>query len=353
MVFGPDHYVPVLKVKRGERKALQRISTTFYPRITPLLEIVKRKPGKTLRKHLDAVFGGLSDTVRPYPRCLLDARELVTDGQAGADEVFRRATADGIIFAPVTGLSRTVDMIPALANRANGLALRLTRAEFEEGGLAGRVEAFLSRQRLVPEEIDLIIDLGGVESLIVEGIETLANAFLAEVPNHQRWRTFTISSCSFPLNMSVVQRNSDILVERSDWVFWRSNLYEQRADLQRLPTFSDCAIQRPEGVEDFDPARMQVSASIRYTLEKEWLLIKGESTRSRRPGEQFPALARQLVSGRLRARYYGATHCNGCRLMKAAADGEPGLGSAEAWRQLGTIHHISVVTQTLASLPWP
>lgn len=353
MNFGPDHYVPVLKVKRGERKALQRISPIYHSRIIPLLEIVKRKPGKTLSEHLDTAFADLSDTVRPYPRCLIDAREIAADRQAGADEVFRRAAAEGIVFTPVTGVSRTVDLTPALAYRTNGLALRLTRAEFEQGGLTGRIDAFLITQGLVPEEIDLIIDLGGVEGLIVEGIEALTDAFITEVPVHQRWRTFTISSCSFPLNMSVVQRNSEVLVERSDWVSWRNNLYGRRNNLQRLPTFSDCAIQRPEGVEDFDPIRMQVSASIRYSLEEEWLLIKGQSTRSRRPGEQFPALAQKLVYGSLRSRFYGAAHCDGCRSMKAAADGESGLGSPEVWRQLGTIHHISVVTQALASLPWP
>jgi hypothetical protein len=352
MNFGSNHYVPVLKVKRGERKALRRISPTYHSRIIPLLEIVKRKPGKTIREHLDAAFTDLSDTVRPYPRCLIDAREIAADGQAGADEVFRRAAAEGLVFTPVTGVSRTVDVSAAIAHRTYGLALRLTRAEFEQGSLAGRINAFLSTRGLVPEEIDLIIDLGGVEALIVEGIAALTDAFMAEVPSHQQWRTFTVSACSFPLNMSVVQRDSDALVERSDWLSWRDSLYGRRNSLQRLPTFSDCAIQRPEGVEDFDPIRMQASAAIRYTLEEEWLLIKGQGTRSRRPGEQFPVLARKLVYGSLRARFYDATHCDGCMLMKAAADGEAGLGSPEVWRQLGSIHHISVITQGLASLPW-
>jgi hypothetical protein len=353
MTFGPDHYVPVLKVKRGERKALQRVSSIHQPRITPLLEIVKRTPGKTLSAHLDTTFTDLEEAVRPYSRCFIDAREIAADGQAGADEVFRRATVAGIVFTPVTGVSRTADITPALAHRTNGLALRLTRAEFEQGSLAGRINAFLSTQGLTPEEIDLIVDLGGVEDFILEGIVALTDAFIAEVPDHLRWRTFTVSACAFPKSMGVVQRNSEASVERADWVAWRDNLYGPRNSLQRLPTFSDCAIQRPEGVEDFDPVRMQVSASIRYTLEEEWLLIKGQSTRSKRPGEQFPELARKLVYGSLRSRFCGSNHCNGCGLMKAAADGEPGLGSAEAWRQLGTIHHISTVTQALASLPWP
>ena len=38
------------------------------------------------------------------------------------------------------------------------------------------------------------------------------------------------------------------------------------------PTFSDCAIQHPVGVEGFNPRTMQVSASVRYALPDQWLL---------------------------------------------------------------------------------
>lgn len=34
MTFGPDHYVPVLKVKRGEKSALNVISPLLRSRIT-------------------------------------------------------------------------------------------------------------------------------------------------------------------------------------------------------------------------------------------------------------------------------------------------------------------------------
>ncbi len=355
MTFGPDHYVPVLKVKRGERKALQRISSIHKSRITPLLEIVERKPSKTLSAHLDTAFTDLAETILPYSRCFLDAREIAADGQAGADEVFRRASDAGIVFAPVTGISRTVDVTPALAHRASGLAVRLTRDEFEQGGLGTQINTFLRKHALAPEQLDLIIDLGAVEDLVVEGIMALTDAFIAEVPDHQRWNTFTVSACAFPKSMGdgVVKRNSHAFVERADWLAWKGYLYGRRHSLQRLPTFSDCAIQHPKGVEDFDPRKMQVSASVRYALDETWLLIKGHSTRLRRPGEQFPTLARKLVYDSFSSNYFGASHCKGCEMMKAAADGASSLGSAEAWRQLGSVHHISVVTQELASLPWP
>lgn len=353
MTFGPDHYVPVLKVKGGEKRALQRILPIHQSRITPLLEIVERKPPKTRSAHLVTAFTNLVETVRPYSRCFLDAREIAADGQAGAADVFQRASEVGIVFTPVTGISRRADVAPSLAHRANGLALRLTRTEFEQGGLATRINVFLGQHGLLPEQLDLIIDLGSVEDFIVEGIQALTDAFMAEVPDHRRWRTFTVSACAFPKSMGGVDRNSHALAERGEWLAWKGHLYDQRQSLSRLPTFSDCAIQHPAGVEGFDPRIMAASASIRYTLEKEWLLIKGQSTRSNRAGVQFPALAHELVYGNFQSRFYGPDHCTGCQLMKAAADGAQGLGSPGIWRQLGTIHHISVVTQALASLPWP
>ncbi len=354
-MFGSHHYVPVLKVKRGEKKALRSISVGAQQRITPLLEIVERKADKqpTVDAHLNTAFRDLADSVRSYSRTFLDAREIAPDGPAAAAEVFRRAAADGIIFAPVTGISRSVDIGAALNHRTHGLVLRLTREEFEAGGLAADLLAFMSRHSLAPEEIDLIIDLGPVDNMVTDGVVALTNAFLADVPDHPRWRTFTVSACAFPLSMGGIDRHSHQFVERADWLAWRNNLHSQRDTLPRLPTFSDCVIQHPRGVEGFDPRIMQVSASVRYTLVDRWLLLKGESTRITPPTAQFPDLATLLVYGQLQPHFAGQDHCDGCASMKASADGASRLGSPEVWRRLGTIHHITTAVEQLDLLPWP
>lgn len=355
MIFGPEHYVPVLKIKRGEKAALRSLDSKLCRRITPLLEVVERKDDKapTIDAHLTTAFKDLAESVRLFPRCFLDAREIASDGPTGANVVFQRATDEGIVFTPVTGISRTADLAAALAHRANGLALRLTRAEFEQGGLAGNIHRFLRAHKLTPEELDLVIDLGAVDELIADGIMSLADAFLSDVPDHLRWRTFTVSACAFPPSMGGIERHSSTRVDRADWTAWRDGLYARRRELSRLPTFSDCAIQHPRGVEDFDPRTMQVSASVRYALREGWLLIKGESTRRTLPGLQFPILATQLVYGHLRPDFAGVGHCIGCHSIKAAADGAPKFGSLEKWRLLGTIHHLAVVVEQLASLPLP
>ncbi len=355
MMLDPGHYVPVLKVKRGEKRALRSISPSLRLRITPLLEIVERRPDKapTVDVHLDTAFKGLADSVRPYSRCFLDTREVAPDGPAAAAEVFRRASAGGIVFTPVTGPSRTADVAAALTHRTHGVALRLTRGGFESGGLAQGLQGFIDRHGLDPSDTDIIVDLGAVDDLVAEGVGALTSAFLAEVPDHSRWRSLTVTACAFPASMGGVERSSHALVERADWVAWRDGLHARRHALTRLPTFGDCAIQHPTGVEGFDFRTMQVSASIRYTSSDSWLLIKGESTRITPPSVQFPSLATELVHGHLRSRFAGASHCAGCASMEAAARGAAGFGSAEVWRRLGTIHHVTTVVQELAALPWP
>jgi len=353
MSFGPSHYVPVLKIKRGEKKALTQISPTIRRRVTPLLEIVERIEDKGVDEHLDTAFAKLAESVAPYSRCFLDAREVAPDGPAAAAAVFERASAEGISFMPVTGISRSADVIAALQHRTSGLALRLTREEFEAGNLAHRLSVFTQQHGLSREETDLIVDLGAVDDLITPGVRALAGAFLSSVPDASAWRTLTVSACAFPLSMGGVGRHSHALVERADWLAWRDGLHYRRHDLPRLPTFSDCAIQHPTGVEDFDPRYMSVSASIRYTLDEAWLLIKGESSRRARTTVQFPRLATQLVYGHLRDHFAGESHCAGCASIKEAANGTPGLGSAEVWRRLGTIHHITRVVEDLAALGEP
>lgn len=352
MSFGPEHYVPVLKIKRGEKRALTAIAPSIRERIIPMLEIVQRTE-KSLDDHLDTAFKDLVSSLSPYARCFLDAREIAPDGPAGAQAVFSRAAAAGIIFTPVTGFSRSADVAAALRHRTHGIALRLTRDELEGGNLAPGLAGFMDQHGLAPEEIDLVVDLGPVDDMIVDGVIELTDAFLSEVPDHTRWRTFTVSACAFPKSMGGVDKHSHDLVERAEWIAWRDNLHSGRQTLQRLPTFSDCAIQHPMGVEGFDPCRMQVSAAVRYAKQNEWLLLKGESTRRKPPSEQFPALAIQLVYGHLKSHYAGAAHCEGCGGIKAAADDESGFGSAEAWRRLGTVHHVTTALQAVQSLPWP
>ena len=354
MTFGSAHYVPALKIKNGEKLALQKLSDDVRARVTPLLEVVERKADKaaTVAKHLNTTFDGFGDAVSPFARYLLDCREIKGDGPSAAADVFARAAALKKPFTPVTGLSRTVDITAALANRSNGVAIRLTRDEFEAGRVRRELPMFIQKHGLSHDAVDVIVDLGAVDKMVTQGIEAMTQQFLDEIPDRTRWRTLTVSGCAFPNSMGIVDRDSYEFIERADWLAWKG-LHTNRGSLDRLPTFGDGAIQHPLGIEGFDFRIMKPSASIRIALPDHWLLIKGESTKNVRPKIQFPKLAVRLVHGHLSAYFAGQTHCVGCKGMQAAADGIGGFGSAGVWRRLGTIHHITIAVEQLAGLTWP
>ena len=354
MSFDKTHYVPVLKMKGAEKEALPLLTASVRARITPLFEVVERDPEKkpTATDHIDTAFKKFAPAVAGLDRYFLDCHEVESDGPEAAEEIFRRATALDTAFIPVTGITRSADVAAALANRTSGLAIRISRTDFENGLLENELLSFVKTHDVQREVIDLILDLGAVDDMVLPGVQALAAAFLADVPDPSSWRSLTLSSAAIPPGMGGLESRSHDFIDRVDWLTWRDRIRAD-ASFPRVPTFSDGVIQHPKGVEGIDWRKMTISASIRYTANDRWLRIKGVSTDVELTSDQLQSLATTLVLGHLSTHFNGAAHCDGCRGMRSAADGADGYGSLPVWRRLGTIHHISRVIEQLDALAAP
>jgi Beta protein len=351
MKFDSTHYVPVLKLKQAEKRALPRLDPAYRSRITPLFEVVERKPDeKELDAHLTTAFDGLDEAVGTH-RYFLDCREIEREGPDAVVDAFERAAELEVSFTPVTGITRAEDVQEvALKARVGGLALRLTREEFENGIIPDALPAFIATHGLSFEVVDLILDLGPVDEMIALGVHALATAFLADIPSPTRWHTLTLSASAVP--RSRLESRSFDLVDRTDWTTWRDAIHADTS-LARIPTFSDTCIQHPRGVEGFDFRVMPLPAQIRYTTQEQWVRIKGVDTKDESGTKQFPELATNLVYGQLAQHFCKAPHCAGCKGVKAAADGAEGYGQGGVWRRLGTIHHITLTLQQIDALNVP
>ena len=350
MNFDETQYVPVLKLKGGEKDALALLSPSVRTRIRPLLEVIERdEEEKTPAEHIDTTFKKFKTAVQHLRSYFLDCREVAADGPEIAEDVFRRADEMGIRFVPVTGITRSVDRQAALAHRTNGLALRLTIEEFDQQVVRNELLPFVKTLDVPREMIDLIIDLGAVDHMVLPGAQQQAADFLNDIPDPTSWRTLTLSAAAFPIGMGDLQTGSYDLLDRTDWLAWRDGIYADTS-FRRVPTYSDGVIQHPSGVEGIDWRTRTMSASIRYATGDQWLRIKGVSTKVKLPSDQFPVLATSLVDGDLSAHFAGASHCEGCLGMRCAADGADGYGGLTKWRTLGTVHHITNVIEQLDAL---
>ncbi|MDP2316300.1 MAG: hypothetical protein Q8P41_25605 [Pseudomonadota bacterium] len=360
-MFGPDHYVPILKVKTAEKAAMYKLPASVAARVTPLLEIVVRKEVPESRtkpaylpsvdEHLDKAFKGLRKAVNSFNRYFLDCREIAADGHQAAVSVFESASRLGTPFIPVTSISRNADVAAALAHRTHGIAMRLSREEFESGTLPTAVPSFLKKHGLNACDVDLIIDLGAVDQMIASGIAERTEEFLAEVPDHASWRTFTLSACDFPGTLKMDAGDEDDPVReasfaRHQWTHWCTARRANGAFLARTPTFSDCGIQHRSGVEGVT-RKISPAAAIRHSSADSWHIAKGKRIRGNPP--QFPGLARKIIDATSAA----GAHCPGCAGLHKAAANHEGFGNLMKWRELGTIHHITVTVESLAALRWP
>jgi hypothetical protein len=105
-------------------------------------------------------------------------------------------------------------------------------------------------------------------------------------------------------------------IDRRDWMAWRHLIEEPRG--LRKPSFSDYTIQYGRYVEP--PDNCNPSASIRYTLPEQWLVMRGEGIMNKKgPGrEQWPANAMLLCE---RKEFYGSTFSSGDRYIFRVSNG--------------------------------
>ena len=353
-MFETVRYVPVLKCKRGEKKALEQLAVEVKASILPFLEIVEMKEGTHLRDHIKTSFHSLDLALPPGFEFFLDPMEVSRVHPEAAASIFNTAARADLTFIPVTGINRTSEEKAAAMRFGvpRGVCLRIGRKELEQGRVSAGLSAFAKEGGADLSRSDLFLDMGPIENLVVPGVVAMARAFISSVPEIRAWRRVILSGSAFPRSMGILGPNEYDHVARTEWVAWRDEILGGALQGDRVPTFSDCGIQHPLGVEGFDPRLMAVSAVVRYAEGDSWLLVKGRSTRKVRPGLQFPRLARLLSSGgRLESHYAGPSHCHGCNDIEACAQGQPHLGSAEVWRRIGTVHHITTVVEQLAEIP--
>jgi hypothetical protein len=357
-MFGQTHYVPILKGRGGEYGALQSLSNQVRDALTPLLEVPpipwdfeEETPVRTIDIHLAKVaqkveraWGGTRSLF--IDLLWISEMERMSDGMHPLTFVFSSTRDRGIKAVPVVGLLRGADYLNAcraiVAEDQRGICLRVQREDFIDfDDLAGAIDETLRRLRVESADTDLLLDLRALDA----GKQPL-NAgdvvgLIRRLPAVSSWRTLTLAATSFPQNLIGLPPSDSSLLPRNEWALWRAI---RRERLDRIPTFSDYGISHPEPAE-VDPRIMRPSASIRYTCDGAWLVMKARNLRDH-GYEQFHEVCRELVR---RQEFSGCTFSWGDTYVDDCAAERVGTGNLTTWRKVGTSHHLSFVVQDLAN----
>lgn len=353
-----NKYVPVLKSKLGEFNALKLTSSLTRSSINPLLEVINTqwdfehdRPAKQLEVHLNSIVKNLSKSWGNNPifiDSLIKDDTFMNDGKTHhLNYLFNGLNNSGVNPIPVTSTVRNKifnnTLKNIIENTSNGYCLRLTLKEINNPDFKKELDNILSFFKIDCSNIDLIIDL---ESIYSTNISSLSNGLIVNInsfPYLASWKSFTLVSGAFPLNLSGIKGNSTSTIERKDWNLW--NALRISNSLDRIPIYGDYSIAHPQMI-DLDPRIITVSPSIRYTTNADWLVVKGLSAKIH-SFEQYHDLSYNLT---LKPEYYGENFSSGDKIIKNCATRSSGPGNSTTWRTVANNHHFELVTEQVSNL---
>lgn len=354
-MFDHKHYVPILRWKRAEWASLRSLATDVRDHVTPLVEPTPRS------------FEARNNNTPPVPSAVLAKNAMDLQQHWGSAPFFldmwhldralrtesgthplaflaAEARSQGLALIPVTGLSRDpgyqTAVASAVASDGRGACIRVQPHEIQTSGFDKRLLDLLGNLGLEPSQAHFLLDY----QVWQQGAPTIA-ALSGAIPHIDCWRTFVVASGAFPRDLTgftVGQHN----LPRFDWMGWRDQV--TRGPIPpRLPTFADYTIQHAQFTEP--PERANFSASIRYTSDNSWVIMRGESVfQDNGPGfDQWPANAQMLCA---RNEYCGPTFSDGDRYISEMAAQTLRTGNAETWLRAGINHHITFAVRQVASL---
>jgi len=362
-MFGFKHYVPILKGKMGEFRALSHLTPGIYTKLTPFFDIPRpddrwkdrfhgylAKKADYIHKNwgaLRAIFVDLFD---------IDLTLRTSSGQHYVQILFDELRNYNVLSIPVTGLDRDDDYNLSVANvidtDRHGVCVRLLEDDIENPtDTYMNVSDLLSNLKAKPKDTHLILDFRQLSQNDVSQLIDDTVIFLKNFGNLKKWNTLTIAGSGFPDNMGGINKNSSKLIPRTELDLWERVLMEgKRRKLIRYPAFGDYGISHPD-ILDFNLA-FNPAAKIRYTLPRNWLVIKGGGLKRKIKGKmsrdyaQFHTLAASMCRN---SNYYGRDYSYGDLFIFNCAQHLVGSGHLPKWIEVDTNHHLTLVAQQIAN----
>ncbi|WP_405500457.1 beta family protein [Streptomyces niveus] len=345
----PVAYVPILKAKAGELQALEHATPEVRSRMRPFLELVPDP--ELVRDQLETFSDRAMDAIPTGEVLTVDCGALpgtqVLEGASGGPiaRLSESLGLRGVDMCPVVRISDADDVLheAAEASRSHqrGACLRVAT------GLSGatpnedQIRTMLRTIRLDPEEVDLLIDVGPVQSGstmdgLVEGVIKLLDLL-----SQWQWRHECVAAGAFPANLTGFPRGQATPVARRDLELWKQVAHHLHG---QTPDFGDFGVTHPRMPTQ---SRGTPDPNMRYTTPDNWQVFVYPRVR---PGnDDFFTLSRDLVSSPHWPATGPRTSWGDARLHECANRQRLKAGSGTQWRAWATSHHLAMVTAEIAA----
>lgn len=236
---------------------------------------------------------------------------------------------------PVTWLTSGEEFQGAVASIVEedntGACLRVTLADVLEKRFSTKLEKVFSRLRVDIPDTDLIVDMQCSSGSPLD-LQSLCEA----MPQLSKWRSFTLLSGAFPKDLQELEKDNVHTLPRDEWFYWREQVQLLSNDI-RWPTFGDYTIQHP--VFEEPEVNCNPSASIRYTFDDYWVIMRGHGLthKGSLKNAQYPAEAKLLCD---MDEFCGKEFSRGDSYIYETSQSPQTPGTPFTWLRAGINHHM-------------
>lgn len=345
-------YLPILKWKESEVRALRSLRVTEKQNITPLFTLVPKEirkegeyfdvpPNEILNDattRIQNLFGDIKVYFDLFPLFDISERPNAFKSTISCATLFPNNIVP-VIYLEDVSVAKYEDNVLAFFKK-QGICLRI-QAIPQNNSLDDISKLLLEKLGIDKNKVDLLFDSQVTNKNIMHQFVSL----FKNSHNMKEWRSVYFSSGNFPENL-ITYKVGNSKLERKDWILWKAVFNELRH--LREPGYSDYTIQHPVYIAP--PRTPFTSYSVRYTFEDHWLIMRGQADNAKnsKGRKQYFAHSKLLT---LNGEYAGENCCDGCKFIKHVSEDVNGsLGNAPKWLTIGMCHHISLATNQLSSL---
>lgn len=339
-------YVPILKWKQGEQEALKKLNNEHTKRIFPLIEIVDYEESEKVIKDLLSF---------DYGPIYVDTIIAAEDDRDILLSIVKEGIKNNKLIFPVCYFDDLYDIILKFPKELNRIIIRIPIPEDIYGpsydDIFSSIQKYKSNNNII---LDLMLDLAsitdrGTANRQLRDLKEVIDNYLF---GNSFYNSIIICSTSFPQDISNVPAGTKESFDRYDIKIFEKILKNVKyANIKDKFIYSDYGVTKFTDSEiDFSKLRYGILPKIKYTLDYEYIVLKGQRNQiTREIVKSYIDLAKEVYESDY---YYGENFSFGDLEIKERALllNKKGPGSNKNWVTISANHHIAVVIEQLSSL---
>jgi hypothetical protein len=335
-------YIPILRWKQGEKRALKLVSKPLAEDVWPLIVVSEDtfadRPETITREAVSASFDFADDVYkhwgdRPF---FFDASEIPPSDKGTHPLIDTAAECKkiGAKLTPATTLDAHESYEAAVVSVAHdyscGVALNVSLREFTSASdWAPSWPHALDQTDLIVDLADKVATVSDLGSILEMGFRNLHRG--------KEWRSVTIAGTSMPANFSEYEKDDVHFIDRMEYTLWQQLIASSQPYRLDYGDYATVAITPPPSDIGWG-----FPINVRYTLPTQFLICRGVRTR----GKGAKDMDKQLVKhANTIMKYRGRKRldCWADETIDKIATGEDKPGGLEKWVTIAVNRHIARV----------